>query len=466
MHPHPQLGVEDQDAIVDRVEHDLALPQPLLLDLDRGVAKDPQRLGHPADFVAAGGGQRCPEITACDPPHAEGQRLEPAYQVAVDIEPHDQHRAQQTRQHDRGQHPGADLANGARFAAGSGNVRLRGSNEPVDRFSEPAGKGRVLGQEAFTAAKRGKLALPCGGQASRTLGEGSQLLYTAQETVTKRGVEVGRESLERTQRACERERQEWQVCRRRRVGSLEEVVVHRCNFELRLLQRDRAGDRPGEVLARTAAGCSGAPPGCKLCIQHENARRHQALGADDSGREPAQKRLLHPGDREPVGNQSIKRLKVMAKTCHRRLDGTECGRVRGRVPQSGQKRLQAGKLGADASGYLGASALTRCSKECWCCGHDPLGLTGEFQRGKRCRRPLGRGPLDYPAKLHEGPHGGRGGEQGEGADAEKSEQQTPADAERGGDRCPFHVVASPRQRKTGRSPLPFTATVPSGTVSR
>ena len=67
---HPQPGVEDQDAVLDRVEDDLPLAQPLLLDLDRGVAEDAQRLGHPADLVAARGRQGRLELAARDPQHA------------------------------------------------------------------------------------------------------------------------------------------------------------------------------------------------------------------------------------------------------------------------------------------------------------------------------------------------------------------------------------------------------------
>ena len=70
--PHAQVGVEDQHAVVDRVEHHLPLAQALLLDLDRGVAEAAQRLRHPADLVAARRGQGCAQVAAGDRQHAVG----------------------------------------------------------------------------------------------------------------------------------------------------------------------------------------------------------------------------------------------------------------------------------------------------------------------------------------------------------------------------------------------------------
>ena len=93
VHPHAQLRVEDQDAIVDRVEDDLPLAQVHLFDLDLGVAKAAKGLGHPGDLVAAvRGRQGGSEIAAGDRQHAVTERAEAGTQAAADVQPDDQER--------------------------------------------------------------------------------------------------------------------------------------------------------------------------------------------------------------------------------------------------------------------------------------------------------------------------------------------------------------------------------------
>ena len=98
----PVLGVVEGEAFgdaFDRIDEPLArfghLAQVLLLDLDRGVAEQPQRLGHAADFVAARRRQRRPQVAAGDGEHALAHARQTGEEAAVDIEPDNQHRTQQ-----------------------------------------------------------------------------------------------------------------------------------------------------------------------------------------------------------------------------------------------------------------------------------------------------------------------------------------------------------------------------------
>ena len=123
---HAQIRVQHQHAVVDRLEQGMQIAQVLLLDLDRGVAKHRERLGHAVDLVvAACGRQRRAEIAAGDREHAVGKRGEPRDQVAPDIEPDDQARAGEAQHHDRDQHARAEALHREGLGAGVGDVALR-----------------------------------------------------------------------------------------------------------------------------------------------------------------------------------------------------------------------------------------------------------------------------------------------------------------------------------------------------
>jgi hypothetical protein len=191
------------------------------------------------------------------------------------------------------------------------------------------------------------------------------------------------------------------------------------------------GTKPAIARARLlarAAGAARAPPGRELRVEDQDARCHQALGADDGGREPAQEGALGAGGREPLGDQPVERLEVAAEAGHRGCHGAERRRLRRAVAQSAEHRLEPGELRADARRDLGPRRLAPGREECRGRGHDPLGLAGQLERGERRRRALPGGPLDHPAELEEGPHRRGRGEHRERADAEEGEQQTRADA--------------------------------------
>ncbi len=101
----PVLAVVKRESLgdaLDGIDEPLArfgdLAQVLFLDLDCGVAEEPERLGHAADFVAARGRQRRAKIAAGDGEHALAHPAQTGEKVAVDIEPDDQNRTQEAEE--------------------------------------------------------------------------------------------------------------------------------------------------------------------------------------------------------------------------------------------------------------------------------------------------------------------------------------------------------------------------------
>jgi hypothetical protein len=86
------FGVEDQDAVLDRVEHDLPLAQALLLDLAGGVAEHGEGLDHAGDLVASTRGrQRGTQVAPGDRAHAPAERRQPRHEATVDVQPRERH---------------------------------------------------------------------------------------------------------------------------------------------------------------------------------------------------------------------------------------------------------------------------------------------------------------------------------------------------------------------------------------
>src|SRR5262249_28118433 len=123
-----------EDAIVDRIQNHLALTQPLLLNLHGRIAEHAECVCHAADLVLSGRRQRHLELASSDLEHGAGESLEPPDQLAIDVEPDEQRRAQKAGQPDSARHAGADVADMSRFGAGRRNVSLGAGYESIYRL--------------------------------------------------------------------------------------------------------------------------------------------------------------------------------------------------------------------------------------------------------------------------------------------------------------------------------------------
>ncbi len=149
--PNPERRVQDQDAVVDRVEHDLPLAQCLLLDLARGRPEHGERVDHLADLVrSAALRQLAPQVALGDRPHARAERQEPLREAAVNEQPGEGYEDEDGEAADRDRRLHRTIVN-ARFAVDSVlQVQPQADDEAAERLIErdqcPVGPDRPLEQ--------------------------------------------------------------------------------------------------------------------------------------------------------------------------------------------------------------------------------------------------------------------------------------------------------------------------------
>ena len=127
--------------------------------------------------------------------------------------------------------------------------------------------------------------------------------------------------LEHGERAAQRKQDQRQVARRRRVRRLDQRIVDRRDFLLRLLLRDVGGNRlrpglpsPPRLVRRRASVGHGRPPLRELGIHHQDAGRHEALACIRRRGQAAQQLLLAGNHVEPGGDEIVELLQVAPQT--------------------------------------------------------------------------------------------------------------------------------------------------------
>ena len=190
-----QLGGALLDLLLEPVGGLRPLRQQLVA-LQRVLAEDLDHPPHLRDLVAAGNVDRAVMAAAGDGEHAAAQMRQPADEVAADIEPDDQDRADQAQGREHQQDARAQPLNRERSLGRRADLGLGLRYQAVDGRGEAHGQIGILGDQLFRIADQIELLAAHGEDRIRSEGERANAPHLIDEQGAQLRVEILRPGIE------------------------------------------------------------------------------------------------------------------------------------------------------------------------------------------------------------------------------------------------------------------------------